>query len=505
MNLNFDISPKSFWIDSTPQPTLPSLQEDLNVDVAIVGGGMVGITTAFLLKKAGYSVAVLESGSILKGTTGYTTAKITSQHNLIYDKLTKSLGQEKAWQYATANETAIKTISDIVTEHKIDCDFTRQNAYVFTQSDKYISQIEAETLRAVDLGIDATYANELQIPIQVKAAIQFNNQAQFHPRKYLLALANQVNEKLDTIYENTRCVDIKENSVITDTGKKVTAKYIVIASHFPFYEGLGMYFTRLHSERSYVVGVKTKEDFAGGMYINAEEPTRSLRYTDFDGQKLVLVGGENHKTGQSKDTSMHYSNLLDFAREFYTVEDVPFHWSTQDLLTLDDIPYVGNLTAKHENIFVATGFGKWGMTNSTAASMIISDLITKGENPWLDVYNPSRFTPTASAKTFISENLNVAANLFTGKIATLSKHSEIEKGHAVVLEGGGQKLGCYKDEEGILHVVDTTCTHMGCELNWNNAEKSWDCPCHGSRFNHKGVVIEGPAYKNLSYKGNKVE
>jgi len=505
MKLNFDIPPKSFWIESTPQQNLKSLNEDINVDVAIVGGGMVGITTAYLLKKAGLTVAVLDAGQILNGTTGHTTAKISSQHSLIYDKLKNSLGREMAWQYANANETAIKTIADIVKEQNIDCDFTRQSAYVYTQSDQYINQIENETLTAMDLGIDATTVKELQLPIPIKSAVQFNNQAQFHPRKYLLALSEKVNEKHNIIYENTKCVDIKENSVVTDSGKKVTAKYIVVASHFPFYEGYGMYFSRLHAERSYIVAAKIKEEFPDGMYINAESPTRSLRYTNYDGQKLVLFGGENHKTGQSKDTSKHYSNLLDFAKDTFTVEDVPFYWSAQDLLTLDDVPYVGNLTSNHPNIYVATGFGKWGMTNSTAASLLITDLITKGDSPWKDVYDPSRFTPSASAKTFIKENLNVAANLFSGKLSTLSKHAKIEKGHAAVLEGGGEKLGCYKDHEGTLHVVDTTCTHMGCELNWNNAERTWDCPCHGSRFNYKGEVVEGPAYRNLSYKGNKIE
>jgi len=505
MDISLENSPQSYWIDSTSQLETTTLDKDLTVDVAIVGGGMVGITTAWLLQQAGYTVAVLEADQILNGTTGYTTAKVTSQHNLIYDKLIKNMGKQKAWQYANANETAVKTIADIVKEHNIDCDFSWQPAFVYTQLDEYIKQIESEALAAIDLGIKASFRKELQIPIPVKGAVEFSNQAQFHPRKYLLALANKVNSKRDVIYENTRAVNIKDKSVITDSGNRVTADYIVVASHYPFYDGLGFYFSRLHAERSYVVAVKTKEDFHGGMYINAEEPSRSLRYTNYNGEKLILVGGENHKTGQSKDTSKHYDNLLKFAKDTFTVEAAPFHWSTQDLLTLDDVPYVGNITSKHPNIFVATGFGKWGMTNSTVASLIIKDLITETANPWVEVYNPSRFTPTASAKTFVKENLNVAANLITGKLATLSKHSELKKGNAVVLEGGGQKLGCYKDHEGILHVVDTTCTHMGCELQWNDAEKSWDCPCHGSRFSYKGEILEGPALKKLSYRGNKVE
>lgn len=494
-----------FWLETINEISSEKLTEDIEVDVAIVGGGMVGITTAWLLKKKGLKVAVVEAGKILRGTTGYTTAKITSQHGLIYNKLVNNFGHNVARDYALANEEAKEFIYKTITEHNIECDFFRESAYVYTRDDSYLRAIKNEAETAKSLGIPASFEKSVPLPYTVKGAVKFDNQAKFHPTKYLSYLVKQIHSESDPcIFENTRAIDIKDNVLITALGK-IKSKFIVIASHFPFYDGLGLFFSRLSPERSYVIAAKIKEEFDGGMYISAENPTRSLRSTPYNDDKLILIGGENHKTGQSNDTAQHYKNLMNFAHDIYTVEDIPFHWSTQDLLTLDDIPYVGKLTAKHDNIFVATGFGKWGMTQSTAAALVIKDLITVGKSNWESLYSPSRFTPTASAKTFIKENLNVASNLITGKVSTLSNHASLEKGNAVVLEGGGQKIGMYKDEEGILHIVDTTCTHMGCELKWNNAEKSWDCPCHGSRFSHEGKVIEGPAFKSLSYNKSDKE
>jgi Rieske Fe-S protein len=218
--------------------------------------------------------------------------------------------------------------------------------------------------------------------------------------------------------------------------------------------------------------------------------------------QLILVSGEHHKTGQGVDTLKHYESLKDFSHNLFTVQDIPYRWSTQDCTTLDDVPYIGNLTSKTPNLFIATGYRKWGMTNSTVASIILKDLITSGKSKWKDVYNPSRHTIAASAKHFIVENLNVAKELIEGKIQPIPDNIEIEPGEAKVIKENGQRTGAYKDKKGTLHLVNTTCTHMGCELNWNSAEKSWDCPCHGSRFTYEGEIIEGPAVKQLTCDNN---
>ncbi len=501
--------PSPYWIKSTPETNYPELKENINTDVAVIGGGIVGITCAYLLAREGLKVAILEADRILQGTTGHTTAKITSQHALIYDRLTTQMGQEKARQYAEANEKAIRFIADTVAEKKIDCDFTWCPAYVYTQSDNYVQQIKNEEKTASALGIKASVVHDLPLPFSIKAALRFDGQARFHPLKYLKALAKMLPDSC-RIFEQTRAVNIEEGdsvAVITNQGKKVTASKAVIASHYPFFDGGGMYFARMYPSRSYVIAVTIAEEFPEGVFISAEDPTRSLRSQPMGDEELILVGGEDHKTGQSKNTGVHYDNLLRFARDTFEVREVKYRWSTQDYITLDGVPYVGNLTAKHPNVYVATGFAKWGMTNGTAAATIIRDLITHGDSPWKDVYTPSRFN-TASAVNFVVTNIDVAKHLVAGKLKPTEDMEDLAPGDARIVSIDGDKAGAFRDDQGRLHLVDITCTHMGCELSWNEAERSWDCPCHGSRFTYEGDIIEGPALSKLRHPGegpNQVE
>jgi len=497
--------PVSYWMDSKPQTNYPTLDRDIKVDIAIIGGGITGISCAYLLNKEGIKAAIIEADRILQGTTGHTTAKITSQHELIYSKLIKQLGEEPAKQYADANETAIRTIEEIAKENNIECDFIPQSAYVYTLQDEYINKISNEANAASSLGIKATYLEETPLPFPVKAAVRFDNQAQFHPLKFLLPLAEIITKNGSQIFEQSRVVNIEEDDryiLITDKGKKVTAEKVIIASHYPCYNKPGLYFTRIYPERSYVVAINAKEKYPGGMYINAEEPARSLRNQMTDNGELIFVGGNHHKTGQGEDTENHYKALIDFAARTFTVEDIPYRWSTQDCMTLDGIPYTGHFTSKTPNMYIATGYGKWGMTNSIASAMILKDLIIHGKSPWQDVYNPSRQTIAASAKNFVVENLNVAEKLIEGKVTPAPADAEIRPGEGKIISVNGQKAGAYRDENGTLHIVDITCTHMGCELSWNSAEKSLDCPCHGSRFSYEGDVIEGPAVKPLNTHKN---
>lgn len=498
--------PESYWLASTSQTSHPPLDDDITVDVAIIGGGMVGITSAHLLTQEGFKVAVIEADRIIQGTTGHTTAKITSQHSLIYDRIQRQMGQDKAKQYAQANETAISEVARIIEELKIDCDFTNQNAYVYTQQEEYVAKIKNEVKTASNLGIKATFLSEIPLPIKIKGAMCFENQAQFHPRKYLLALAQEVIGRGGYIFEKTRAMDILQDkpcTVITDLGKKIVAPKVIIASHYPFYEAHGLYFSRIYPERSYILATKISEKFPSGMYITVEYPTRSLRAQRNGEEELVLIAGEHHKTGQGEDMINHYQKLKNFAEQIFTVEDIPYHWSTQDYTTMDEVPYIGYLTSDTPDLLVATGFYKWGMTNSTVAAMIFRDIIMHGKSLWEDVYNPSRFTPSASAKNFVVENLNVAKQLITGKILPVPDQIEIGPGDGRIVNIDGERLGAYRDIEGKLHLVDTTCTHMGCELQWNSAEKSWDCPCHGSRFTIAGEIITGPALRKLTYSSKE--
>lgn len=496
-----DKLPQSYWLASTDSTDYPTLSEDISVDVAIIGAGMAGILCAYLLHRENISLAVLDAGKILGGTTSHTTAKITSQHGLIYDKIRNQLGIELAKQYADANEEAIKKIKEIIDEHHIDCGFSNEASYIYTEDENNIQKIEDEIKTATELGIKASFIDEIPFPMLIKAGMKFENQAQFHPRKFLIPLAGIAANAGVKIYENSRAVDLEEGekiTITTENGKKVTANKVVIASHYPFYNKPGMYFSRIYTERAYVIAVSVKEKYPGGMYINAENPSRSLRGLDTEKGQLILVVGENHKTGQGTDMANHYRKLIDFADKLFTIEDIPYRWSTQDCMTLDGIPYVGYYKQDTPNILLATGFQKWGMTNSMAAARIIRDLIIDGSSPWQDVYNPSRMNILGSAKNFIVENVDVAKHLISGKIAPLPEDVKVEPGEGKVFEHDGERTGAYRDENGRLYLVNTTCTHMGCELNWNSAEKSWDCPCHGSRFTWSGKIIDGPAVTPLS-------
>lgn len=494
-------APESYWIASTDSSNYPALEKDIRVDVAIVGGGMVGISSAYLLKKAGLKVAIIEADKIACGTSGHTTAKITCQHNLIYDKLISQVGIEEAKQYARSNEEAIKLMAKIIEENKIDCDFQWQNAYVYTQSDSYVKKIKKEVKAAQDLGIKAFYTEEVPLPFPVKAAVGFANQAKFHPRKYLLALAQHVDGDGSYIFENTNAVGIEEEegqvSVVVANGSKAIASKIIIGSHFPFSNFRGLYMARIYQERSYAIAIKAKSKFPDGMFVSAEKPTRSLRSQVFGDEEIILVVGENQKTGHGDDVNKHYENLIDFASEYFDIEEILYRWSAQDCMTMDNVPYIGNITVDHPNIYLATGFKKWGMTTSTVSAMILRDLIVEGKSPWAGVYNPARIINKAGTWTTIKENLDVAINLISGKLSMGSSDNHIGGGQGKILNLDGVKVGAYKDENGKLHLINTTCTHMGCEVKWNNADRTWDCPCHGSRFSPTGDVIASPAFKPL--------
>lgn len=493
--------PQTYWRDSVSLPAFPALSEDLDVDVAIVGAGITGITSAYLLAKKGVKVALIEAGSILNGTTGHTTAKVTAQHGLIYDELITSLDVESARLYYQANHEAMEFVKTIIKEANIDCDLKEEDAYIYTQSTDYTQKLINEIHAYEKLGIRGEYAAATPLPFVVQGAVVMKNQAQFHPLKYLLHFISEITAHGGLIFEQTPAIDIMTGpraKVIAKNGHKVACNHMIIATHFPFEDKAGFYFARMHAERSYVLAVKTKQEFPGGMYINAEQPTRSLRYTTVNGDKLVLFSGDHHKTGQGIATIKHYEALEAFADETFGIKEIPYRWSAQDLVTSDKIPYVGNITKNYPNIYVATGYRKWGMTNGTAASLMLTDLILGKGSAYEQLYTPQRFHANPDLKKLVKDNLDVAKHLFTGKVEMVKRQPEdLSNDEGAVVSINGQRAGAYRDQDGLLHVVDTTCTHMGCELEWNNGERSWDCPCHGSRFSIDGIVLDGPAEKPL--------
>jgi glycine/D-amino acid oxidase-like deaminating enzyme/nitrite reductase/ring-hydroxylating ferredoxin subunit len=487
---------QSYWLASTPETDYPGLASDITVDVAVLGGGLAGLSIAWLLKQEGLRVAVVEANRICQGVSGHTTAKITSQHDLVYAELDQVFGRERARQYADANEAALKLIGETIKTQGIDCDYEEKAAYVFTEQDQYVAQIEKEGRIAAELGLPAQADPEPGLPFPVKAALRFDKQAQFHPRKYALALARTIPGAGCALYEQSPVVGLEEGKIITITtkgGPTIRADVGVLATHFPCHDGGGLYFSRMYAERSYVLGVRAESPLPAGMYISAEQPGRSLRTQGTPEGDLLLVGGEHHRTGTGKEWP-HYQKLEDYARDHFKVAHIPYRWSAQDYTSADKIPYIGYLKKGKDNLFVATGFRKWGMTTSAVAAMLIRDLIVWGSNPWQDVYSPQRGMGLKAAGKTAGMNVEVAAELITGKLA---KAGPSKSGEAWVESRRGKKIGYYRDPQGEIHRVDLTCTHLGCEVAWNSAEKTWDCPCHGSRFTPDGEIISGPALKPL--------
>jgi glycine/D-amino acid oxidase-like deaminating enzyme/nitrite reductase/ring-hydroxylating ferredoxin subunit len=494
--------PVSLWLDTTPETHFPTMGKDVTVDVAVIGGGIASISTAFLLKQSGVTVAVVEAGRVVESVTGNTTAKITSLHSLIYDYLISQFGEEGAHQYADAQQAAIEKIASLVEEHKISCDFRRTSAYTFTESEKDLDQIKAEVEAALRLGLPASYVATTPLPFPIKRAVKFGNQAQFHPRKYLLALVEKIPGDGSHVFEETRALDVEDGDPcrVTTSRGRITAKSVIITTHFPFHDP-NIYFAAMHPRRSLVLGCRLNTPVPEGMYISTGEDMHSFRSNPAeDGGEIWMVGGEKFKTGQGGDTEERFKRLEQYARGRFDVRSIEYRWATQDNNTVDRVPYIGKLSTGSKNLYVATGFGGWGMTNSHVAAMILSDAVRVRENPWATLFDPSRFKPVTSAKDFVKENLNVAKEFMADRLSTpeLDDLDKLPAGGGEVVEWKGEKAAIYKDEQGTVHTVSPVCTHMGCIVHWNNAEKSWDCPCHGSRFNFDGKVIQGPANEDLA-------
>ncbi len=489
---------RSYWMDSAPQTDFPAYRpEGRRVDVAVVGGGITGLTVALLLGRAGASVALLEAGRVASGVTGYTTAKVTSLHGLTYAGLEQSFGPDGARAYAEANEAALAEMARLVADLAIDCAFERHAAFTYTEDAGSVGQIESEVAAAARAGLPATFTTEVDLPYPVAGAIRVENQAQFHPRRYCLGLADAIVADGGSIYEQTRVLDVDDGEpcrVRTENGDLI-ARHVVQATQLPIVDP-GGFFARTHPERSYALAVELDGPAPQGMYLSADQPTRSVRPIE---ERLVLIGGEGHKVGQDPDTRQRYDALETFARERFPVVEVRHRWSAQDFMPADNVPYIGRLTPRSKGRLVATGFKKWGMTHATVAAMILRDHITGTENPWASLYDATRLKPTAAAGSFVTENLNVAKRFVGDRLATLRPEpaDSLAPGEAGLRVVNGHKVAAYRDETGQLHAISARCTHMGCLVSWNTAEQSWDCPCHGSRFDVDGRVIQGPAVRPL--------
>lgn len=428
---------KSVWSDHSNIPQFPQLRKDIKTEVLIIGGGMCGVLCAYFLEQKGIDYVLVEGERIGQGITKNTTAKVTSQHGLIYDKLIKNAGIEKAKMYLRSNEDAVTKYRELC--QNIKCDFEQKDAYTYSLSDR--KQLEDEVKAVNVLGLKAELVDKLPLPFETKGAIKVGNQAQFNPLLFLSEIAKGLK-----IYDNTFIRDIKDHTAIADD-VKITANKIIVATHFPLINKHGSYFLKMYQHRSYVIALENAPK-VNGMYVDEAQKGMSFRnYED-----LLLIGGGDHRTGKSGG---NWQELRDFAKKNYPKAIEKYAWATQDCMSLDGIPYIGHYSKQTPHMYVATGFNKWGMTSSMVAAMILSDMVMGKDNEWRQVYTPHRSM--------------IKPQLFMNGVEAVSN---------------------------LLTPTMKRCPHMGCALKWNKIERTWDCPCHGSRFDNKGQLIDNPAKHN---------
>jgi glycine/D-amino acid oxidase-like deaminating enzyme/nitrite reductase/ring-hydroxylating ferredoxin subunit len=491
---------ESLWLATSPQTHYAALTEDLKVDVAIIGAGFTGIACAVLLKQAGLSVAVLEAQRIAQGVSGQTTAKITSQHNLIYDDLIRNFGKQGAQIYADANQYALGQMRSWIAERNIECDLTTASAYVFAESQSDVDTLKQEAAAAQALNLPASFTTETVLPFPIAGMVRFSEQAQFHPRKYLLALAEHIHGDGSSIFENTRALDIteKDGCTVRTANARVAARDVIIATHFPIGD-IGPFSARLTPMRHYAIAIAVDkpETLVDGMFISSEQPIHSIRPYKTPTESLLLVIGESHRTGEVADTEKHYRRLMDYAQSHFGAHEVRYRWSSQDLQSVDKVPYIGRFSPVSKHRYTATGYRAWGITQSQVAANILSDLVQGKENPWQQLYTPSRIKPLTSATEFVKHNVLTTKHLVADRLKKKDRLEDLAPGQGALVKISNRTVAAYKDEDGAVFTVSANCTHLGCLVSWNRGERTWDCACHGSRFKPDGQVLHAPAVKPL--------
>lgn len=422
----------SIW--GTAMPSFSCLRGNRVAEVLVIGGGITGLLCAHSLRSNGVDAVLVEASTVCSGITKNTTAKITAQHGLCYHKLLQTFGLERAQQYLRANLAAVERFRELCRE--IRCDFTEADSYVYSLQRRLPLELEAKALEL--LGYEAEFCDTPALPFSTFGAIRFRNQAQFHPLKFLSAIAAELE-----IYENTTVLELLPHQAVTDRGT-IRAEHIIVATHFPFLNKHGSYFLKLYQDRSYVLALQNAPN-VGGMYVDAAQHGLSLRNYG----SLLLLGGGGHRTGKQ---GSNWDMLTEFTQKYYPQAQIVARWATQDCMTLDGVPYIGKYGKHTDGLYVATGFGKWGMTNAMVAATLLTDLILGKDYPYSDIFDPLR---TMLRPQLAKNAASAAINLLTPTVPR--------------------------------------CPHLGCALKWNPQERSWDCPCHGSRFTEDGKLIDNPA------------
>jgi glycine/D-amino acid oxidase-like deaminating enzyme/nitrite reductase/ring-hydroxylating ferredoxin subunit len=487
---------RSLWFDDLNRIDYPRVDHDETVDVAVVGGGLAGLTTALLLKRDGARVAVVEASRVGAGVTGCTTAKVSALQATTYTTVSRRHGAEKAAVYGAASLAGVDLLAHTVESEGIECDLDRRPACTYAATDDDLAAVQREAEAAKQAGLPVEYVESPSTAYPARAAVRLADQIQLHPVRYVQGLAAAVHGGGSHVFENTRAVTVSDGSpcrVVTETGV-VLARQVVIATHYPILDR-GAYFARLEPQRSYCIAARLSHgDLPREMSISAGSPTRSIR----SHRDWLIVGGEGHPAGSPSATADRFETLEAFAREHWDIGAVSHRWSAQDPQSYDHLPMIGSYLPRSTRLLVATGFMKWGLTSATFGARILADQIAGRDNEWADTFSPSRLS-LRSAPDVARLGARFSGDFVMDRLkpADVGSPDEVPAGEARVVRDGRKKVGVYRDRDGAAHAVSLRCTHLGCLLRFNAAETSWDCPCHGSRFDVDGGVLEGPATRPL--------
>lgn len=491
----------SLWQDTANAYSIHT-QDDINTifDVAIVGGGITGVTLGLHLQKQGKKCVIIEARNLCFGTSGGTTAHLNTLMDNPYPTIISDFGKEGAQTVARAAKEAIALVESHIREYNIECGFERTNGYLFAQDEKQIKELNEIHDACGEVGVEAKFSNTIPVPINFRKALEVADQGKFHPIRYVHGLAKAFEELGGTIIEECRVTDIEDGDIISieTSTNNLKSRILVYATHIP--PGINLLHLRCSPYRSYAMAVKLRDNnYPSGLIYDMYDPYHYYRTQEIDGDRYLIVGGEDHRTGENANTNKSFLQLESHIRTHFDVAEITQRWSSQYYEPVDGLPYIGKLPGASENILVATGYGGNGITYSHVAVLELSSLILNKQSKYDDLFSPGRIKPVAGFTGFVKHNTDVVAQ-FVGKwFATekLEELSELAPDEGKVVKLNNETMALYKDPTGALHAVNPSCTHMKCSVAWNAAEKSWDCPCHGARYSVEGEVLNGPTDTNL--------
>jgi glycine/D-amino acid oxidase-like deaminating enzyme/nitrite reductase/ring-hydroxylating ferredoxin subunit len=493
---------ESVWFGTVEAPAAEPLAGDTECDVAIVGAGITGMVTADLVSSAGKRVLVLDMLQSGEGETGHTTAHLTEMFDQWYRRVVRDFSKEEAGLIARASRAAIDWIAKRSTELG-GCGFDWVDGWLYDESGSDLDKLKEEVEAAIEAGIRASYHEQVPLPFPVAGGVRFERQAQFHPLEFLFRLIRDLKSRGVEIYSGTRVTNVEEENghclLETERGT-VRAAHAVFATNVPVIDRLVMQ-TKLYAYRTYAIAVPAVAGDPEGLFYDTMEPYHYTRRQKIDERSWLIVGGEDHRTGTETDTEKHYAALGAYVAERFGSREIAYRWSGQVIETPDGLPFIGRNPGA-DRVWIATGFAGQGFTMGVAAAGLISNLIEGRENPLESLFDPSRVKPIAGGKRYVTENLEFPLHFLKDRLSRTNVDAKsldevgVEEGKIVKV--GGRKLAAYRNEQGELHLMSTVCPHMGCDVRWNRAESSWDCPCHGSRFSPQGEVLNGPARSGLT-------